>query len=92
MQKNSAEIEALRAYYQEPGITIIGMNDSQGVNLLSSPFSKGFLQQIKDTLETPTFTPKLIDCFSTIINKTEHIDYMLSSYLTEEEIKFVSGL
>lgn len=87
MQKNSAEIEALRAYYQEPGITIIGMNDSQGVNLLSSPFSKGFLKQIKDTLETPTFTPKLIDCFSTIINKTEHIDYMLSSYLTEEEIK-----
>lgn len=79
IQKKSVEIEALRAYYQEPDITIIGMNVFRGVNLLSSPFSKEFLKQIKDTLETSTFTLALNDCFSTIINKTEYIVYILSS-------------
>lgn len=80
------KIESLRNYYQDKDFTIIGLNDSQGVNT-TTLFRKGLLEYLADSLKSDGLDPKVINAFSLMFNKTEHINYLLESNLSLEEIK-----
>jgi len=84
---DTEHIYELINYYKDKGLTIIGLNDSQGVNITSTFFKKGLLEYLATTLTSDELTPQLIDAFSLTMNKTEHIDYFLKNNLTLEEIK-----
>lgn len=81
------ESEKLKEYYKNKGLAIIGLNDSQGVNTTSTFFKEGLLEYIGRTLSDDVLRPIVIDAFSLTLNKTEHIDSMLRSNLSLEEIK-----
>ena len=81
------KIEILKNYYKDDGLLIVGLNDSQGVNTTSTVFKKGLLENIKDALTSKELTPTVINAFSLIMNKTEHIEYFLKNNLSVEEIK-----
>lgn len=80
-------VEGLRDYYKKnQELTIIGLNDSQGVNT-TSLFKKGLLEFISDKLKDEETRTTVIDAFSLMFNKTEHINYLLRSNPNLEEIK-----
>jgi len=81
------KISALVDYYKNDGLTIIGLNDSQGVNTTPTFFKKGLLEYMARSLTTKELTPNVINAFSLLMNKTEHIDYFFRSNLSLEEIK-----
>lgn len=81
------KIKKLAEYYKEKGLLILGLNDSQGVNTTPTFFRKGLLEYLAKTLTTEELTPRVINAFSLLMNKTEHIDYFLKSNLSLEEIK-----
>ena len=80
------KIENLTSYYQDKGLTLIGLNDSQGVNT-TTLFRKGLLEYLADSLKIDDINPVIINAFSLMFNKTEHINYLLESNLSLDEIK-----
>lgn len=86
-EQNNIEIAKLREYYKKTGLTIIGLNDSQGTNVNTTFFKKGLLDYLLESLKSEQVDAKVINAFSLMINKTEHIDYLLSNNLNVEEIK-----
>lgn len=74
-------------YKKNYGLTIFGFNDSQGVNINSTFFKKGLLDYIADALTDDELKPSVINAFSLLMNKTEHISYFLDANLSVEEIK-----
>ena len=80
------KIDKIKDYYKE-GLTIVGLNDSQGVNTTSTFFRKGLLEYLSSKLTTVELEPLVINAFSPFMNKTEHIDYFLKANLSLEEIK-----
>lgn len=80
-------IEELINYYKDRGLTIIGLNDSQGVNITSTFFRKGMLDYLASLLTTKDLEPVVINAFSLLFNKTEHIDSFLKNNISLEEIK-----
>lgn len=80
-------IEDLIDYYRGTGLLIVGLNDSQGVNINSTFFKQGILEYLAAILTFGGLTPEVINAFSLTMNKTEHIDYFLKSNLSLEEIK-----
>ncbi len=81
------KLKRLTDYYKNDGLTIVGLNDSQGVNTTSTFFRKGLLEYISSKLTTDELDPLVINAFSLLLNKTEHIDYFLKGNLSLEEIK-----
>ena len=81
------KLKDLIDYYKDDGLTIVGLNDSQGVNTTSTIFKKGLLEYLASELKTDKFNPTVINAFSLLMNKTEHINYFLKSNLSIEEIK-----
>lgn len=81
------KLNELSSYYKDKGLAIIGLNDSQGVNVTSTFFKKGLLEYISAALKDEELRPIVINAFSLTMNKTEHIDYFLESNLSLEEIK-----
>lgn len=81
------KIEQLTDYYKDKGLLIVGLNDSQGVNTTSTFFKKGLLEYLAASLTSKDLKPEVINAFSLLMNKTEHIDYFLKSNLSLEEIK-----
>jgi len=79
--------EKLRKHFEDKGLLIVGLNDSQGVNTTSTFFKKGLLEYLAKALENEKLKPLVINAFSLTMNKTEHIDYFLNNNLTLEEIK-----
>ena len=80
-------VEMLKEYYKEnQELTIVGLNDSQGVNT-TSLFKKGLLEFISDKLKDEETKTTVINAFSLMFNKTEHINYLLKSNPNLEEIK-----
>lgn len=80
-------VEGLRDYYKKnQELTIIGLNDSQGVNT-TSLLKKNLLEFISDKLKDEETRTTVIDAFSLMFNKTEHINYLLRSNPNLEEIK-----
>lgn len=77
----------LQKYYMDKGLTIIGLNDSQGVNTTTTFFKKGLLEYLAASLTCEKLNPTVINAFSLLMNKTEHIDYFLENNLSLEEIK-----
>lgn len=65
---------------------IIGGNDSQGVNTTSF-LKKGLLDYLADALTCDDLDPVVINAFSLLLNKTEHLNYLLMRDLTVEQIK-----
>lgn len=74
-------------YYKEKGLVIVGLNDSQGVNVNTTLFKKGMLEYIASLLKSEELDPIVINAFSLLFNKTEHIDYFLKNNLSVEQIK-----
>ena len=83
---DSEKLAELRNYYKDE-LTIIGFNDLEVVSNASSFFKKSLLDNLADILSDKELEPTIIDCFSTLMNKTEHINYYLKSNLSIEEIK-----
>jgi len=81
------KLEQLREYYKNNRLVLVGLNDSQDVNITSSFFKKGLLQYISSVLKSESLDPLVFDAFSLTMNKTEHIDYFLKANLSLEEIK-----
>lgn len=81
------KIKRLTDYYKNDGLTIVGLNDSQEVNTTSTIFKKGLLEYLASSLKTEELDPTVINAFSLLLNKTEHIDYFLKGNLSLEEIK-----
>ena len=81
------KLRDLTDYYKDDGLTIVGLNDSQGVNTTSTIFKKGLLEYLASSLKTEDLDPTVINAFSLLMNKTEHIDYFLKANLSLEEIK-----
>lgn len=80
-------VEGLKDYYKKnQELTIIGLNDSQGVNT-TNLLKKGLLEFISDRLKDEKTKTTVIDAFSLMFNKTEHINYLLRSNPDLEEIK-----
>lgn len=77
--------EKLLNYYNDKELTIIGLNDSQGFNA-TSIFGNGLLDCIERTL-SKVEDKTIINAFSKLLNKTEHIDYLLESNLSVDDIK-----
>jgi len=80
------KLAELRDYYKDE-LTIIGFNDLDVVSNASSFFKKSLLDNLRDSLRSEEVEPTIIDCFSSLMNKTEHINYYLKSNLSLEEIK-----
>lgn len=83
---DSDKLAKLRDYYKDE-LTIIGFNDLEVVSNASSFFKKSLLDNLADILRSEELEPTIIDCFSPLMNKTEHINYYLKSNLSIEEIK-----
>ena len=83
---DSVKLAELRNYYKDE-LTIIGFNDLEVVSDASSFFKKSLLDNLRDILRSEEVEPTIIDCFSALMNKTEHINYYLKSNLSLEEIK-----
>ena len=83
---DSDKLAKLRDYYKDE-LTIIGFNDLEVVSNASSFFKKSLLDYLRDILRSEEVEPTIIDCFSSLMNKTEHINYYLKSNLSIEEIK-----
>lgn len=83
---DSDKLARLRNYYKDE-LTIIGFNDLEVVSNASSFFKKSLLDNLADILRSEELEPTIIDCFSSLMNKTEHINYYLKSNLSIEEIK-----
>ena len=83
---DSDKLDKLRAHYKDE-LTIIGFNDLEVVSNASSFFKKSLLDYLADILRSEELEPTVIDCFSSLMNKTEHINYYLKSNLSLEEIK-----
>ena len=83
---DSEKLAKLRNYYKDE-LTIIGFNDLEVVSNASSFFKKSLLDNLADILRSEEVEPTIIDCFSSLMNKTEHINYYLKSNLSIEEIK-----
>ena len=84
---NHEKIKKLIEYYKDNGLLIMGLNDSQGVNVTSTFFKKGLLEYLAAALTCKELTPEVINAFSLTMNKTEHIDYFFKNNLSLEEIK-----
>ena len=80
------KLAELRNYYKDE-LTIIGFNDLEVVSNASSFFKKSLLDNLADILRSEEVESTIIDCFSPLMNKTEHINYYLKSNLSIEEIK-----
>ena len=83
---DSEKLAELRNYYKDE-LTIIGFNDLEVVSNASSFFKKSLLDNLRDILRSEEVESTIIDCFSPLMNKTEHINYYLKSNLSIEEIK-----
>ena len=81
--------QSLINYYKEKGLLIIGMNDSQGIAVNQMLLKKGLIERLAKKLTTEDFKPDIINAFSFSINKTQHIDYLLKSNVSIEEIKLM---
>lgn len=90
--KNNLSVEKiteLKKYYKDKSLLIIGLNDSQGVNVTFPFFNKGFLDHLAEVLISNNIKIELINAFSLMINKTEHIDSFLANNLSLKEIKLL---
>ena len=76
----------LRNYYNENGLTLIGINDSQEI-FDQTVFRKGLLDYLAKMLKDEKTSATIINAFSPIFNRTDHIDYFLKSNLSIKEIK-----
>lgn len=81
----------IREFYKTLGdsMTLIGMNDSQGVNVSSQLLKKTFFHILADAFSDETLSLTAIDTFSLLFNKTEHLDYFLDNNISIEEIKWM---
>lgn len=78
--------ERLIKYYKGSKLAIIGFNELQGVDT-TTLFKKGVLEYLADSFKDDDLRPIVINAFSLMFNKTEHINYLLESNLSLEEIK-----
>jgi len=87
MNLDNEKIEQLRNYYANDGLLIIGLNNPQEIRTTSTILKKGLLEYLSFALKRGELSPTVINSFSAVMDKTEHIDYFLINNLSVEEIK-----
>jgi len=88
MEKTISEkVVELRNYYKEDGLSLIGLNDSQGVITTGAIFKNSLLKELGAILRNEDLDPVIFDAFSLLLNKTEHVDYMIMNNLSLEDVK-----
>lgn len=80
------KVDKLKDYYKA-GLTIIGLNDLEVASKAGSFFKKDLLDYLVNILAGDEVDPLVINAFSPIINKTEHINCLLKSNVSIEELK-----
>lgn len=75
---------AIQKYYHDKQLTIMRLNDSQGVNLTRSFYKKGIIQNVAYKIKKDA---TVLDLSSLTMNKTEHINYFLDGNLSLEQVK-----
>jgi len=63
-------ISGLQSYYQDNDLTIIGLNDIEGINKHPNLLKKNFLDYIGNLLKTKNFSPRIINIFSELTTVT----------------------
>ncbi len=80
------KINQIQKYYEDKGnLLIMGLNDLQCSN--SNCLNKSLFNYLTKTLTTKELKPTVIDAFSLLFNKTEHIDYFLENNISIGDIK-----
>lgn len=74
----------LQKYYQNKQLTIMGLNDSQGVNLTKTFYKKGIIHNVAYKIKKDA---TVLDLSSLTMNKTEHINYFLDGNISLEQVK-----
>ena len=70
MEKTISEkVVELRNYYKEDGLSLIGLNDSQGVITTGAIFKNSLLKELGIILRNEELDPVIFDAFSLILNK-----------------------
>ena len=78
------QLKALRKYYSDKGLSMIGLNGIEENDYL---FHKGLLQSLATLLSTDESETVIIDGFSTILNEVEDIKYLLDSNPSVADLK-----
>ena len=80
------KMEQLRSHYSDKELTIVGLNDCKGFN--TSPLlKKKLLVYLAQLLGDESTSVTIVNAFSQIFNKTEHLEYFLEGNLSVRDIK-----
>lgn len=78
----SDKIQRLREYYQDKKPIILGANDLSSLGKEGIEVKAKLLKYMKNILSTEEVDPIIFDCFSTVYNRLEHLDYFLANNLS----------
>ncbi len=92
IQFDNDEVSEIVSQYNDSPITILCLNDSQGLNLNPCFWLPSFPEYIAETLEKEGASVQFINASSLKFNKTNHIDKMLYENLSYKEIKILNEL
>ena len=92
IQFDSEEINKIISQYDDSPITILCLNDSQGLNLNPCFWLPSFPEYISEAFEKEGASVQFINASSLKFNKTNHIDKLLYENLSYEEIKVLNQL
>ncbi len=84
-------IDKMFKYYKSEGmVTLIGLNDSQLIDVVN-PYSKGSFDLIVDAFEERNIPTLALNAGSSFYNKAEHAKAMIEADLTVDEIKLLNS-
>lgn len=79
------QVKFLQEYFEREGeLTIIGLHDNVGFNI-----HKNFLKQLKEVLDTKTYSIEVVDAFTMLFNKMNHLDSFLKHNISLEELHLI---
>lgn len=88
---NNLEVNNLIEYYlKKGGITLVGLNDSQLINVIN-PYSKGSFDLLVNTFKKHNVPTTSINIGSSFYNKAEHAQAIIEEDLTITEIYLLNS-
>lgn len=88
---NSDNISKLLEFYKNKGgITLVGLNDSQLINV-TNPWGKGSFDLLVDTFEKEGIYTTSLNAGSSFYNKAEHAKAIVENDLTVKEIQLLNS-
>lgn len=87
----SINVDSLIEHYKKKGnLTLIGLNDSQLINIFV-PYVKGSFDRLASTFIENGVNVRSVNAGSTFFNKSEHLKAILDSNLTVEDIRLLTS-